>query len=166
MQSKDLLKSNLEMSMGMVLGLIEDMKDAPLTFPTPSGGNHPLWVLGHLAYSEGAILQDMMLGESNPLAEWKEIFSGGTEPVADASAYPPFEEVLARCQEVRQATMKLFDSLSEEDLDKSSKNCPEDRQQFFGTYRRCFQLAANHWLMHGGQVADARRAAGRKPLMG
>lgn len=165
MQSKDLLKSNLEMSMGMVLGLIGDMKDAPLTFPTPKGGNHPLWVLGHMAYSEGSILQEMMLGESNPLSEWKEIFGAGTEPVADASAYPSFDEVMARCQEQHQANMKFFDALSEEDLDRSSKNCPPDHEQYCGTYRRCFQMVANHWWMHRGQVADARRAAGRKPLM-
>lgn len=56
MQSKDLLKMNLESCMGMLLPMIEDMKDAPLTFPTPKGGNHPLWVLGHLAYSEGSLL--------------------------------------------------------------------------------------------------------------
>lgn len=165
MQSKDLLKANLEMSMSMVLPMIEDMKDAPLTFPTPKGGNHPLWVLGHLAYAEGSILQEMMLGETNPLADWKEIFGDGTEPVGDADKYPPFDEVLSKCQEVHQANMALFDSLSEDDLDTSSKSCPPEYEGYFGTYRQCFQMIANHWIMHRGQVADARRAAGRKRLM-
>jgi uncharacterized damage-inducible protein DinB len=166
MQSKDLLKMNLEMATGMVQSLIEDMKDAPLTFPTPKGGSHPLWVLGHLAYSEGSILHEMMLGESNPLAEWKEIFADGTEPVSDADKYPPFDEVLAKCQEIHQASMALLGSLSEDDLDTSSKRCPPKYEGYFGTYRQCFQMVANHWLMHRGQVADARRAAGRRPLMG
>jgi hypothetical protein len=30
----------------------------------------------------------------------------------------------------------------------------------FGTYRRCLQYAADHWYMHRGQLADARRTAG------
>lgn len=165
MQSKDLLKMNLEACKGMILPMIEDMKDTPLTFPTPKGGNHPLWVLGHLAYSEGVLIQEMMLGESNPLADWKEIFSNGTEPVADADKYPPFDEVLAKCLEVHQANMALLDSMSEEDLDTASKSCPPEYKGFFGTYRQCFQQIASHWHMHQGQIADARRAAGRKPLM-
>ena len=119
MQSKELLKMNIEVNTDLVVNLIEDMKDAPLTFPTPNGGNHPLWVLGHLAYSEGAIIQGMMLGEENPLAEWKEIFGDGTEPTDNANDYPPFDAVMARCQEVHQANVALLDSFSEEDLDKS-----------------------------------------------
>ena len=166
MQSKDLLKTNLEMTTGIIQPLIEDMKDAPLTFPTSKGGNHPLWVLGHLAYSEGGILQEMMLGESNPLAQWKEIFAAGSVPVSEADKYPPFDEVMAKFQEVHQANMALLDSLSEAELDTPSKGCPPGYEGFFGTYRQCFQMVANHLLMHCGQVADARRAAGRKPLMG
>jgi len=165
MQSKDLVKMNLEMATGIVLPMIEDMKDAPLTFPTSKGGNHPLWVLGHITYAEGSIIQGMMLGESNPLAQWKDVFGDGTEPVGDADKYPPFDDVLSKCQEVHQANMALLDSMSEEDLDTSSKACPPEYEGFFGTYRQCFQMIANHWLMHRGQVADARRAAGRKPLM-
>jgi len=165
MQSKDLLKINLQACIGMILPMIEDMKDASLTFPTPKGGNHPLWVLGHLAYSEGSLLREMMLGEPNPLADWKEIFSNGTEPVGDADQYPPFDEVLAKCREVHQSSMALLDSMSEDDLGTSSKNCPPEYEGFFGTYRQCFQQVANHWWMHQGQVADARRTDGRKPLM-
>jgi len=165
MQSKDLLKMNLEANMGMILPLLEDMRDAPLTFPTPNGGNHPLWVLGHLAYSINGLTEEIMLGGKNSLAEWKEIFDFGTEPTGDAEKYPSFDEVFAKCKESHQAGMALFDSMSEEDLDTPSKACPPDYEAYFGTYRQCFQMLANHWLIHHGQVADARRAAGRKPLM-
>ncbi len=165
MRSKDLLKMNLETCTGMTLPMIQDMKDAPLTFPTASGGNHPLWILGHLAYSEGSVLQEIMLGEPNPLADWKEAFGAGTEPISDAAKYPPFDEVLSKCQEIHQATLALLDSMSEEDLDTTSKACPPEYESYFGTRRQCFQMIASHWLMHQGQVADARRTAGRKPLM-
>ena len=50
MKAVDFAKLCLEMSSGWVMGLIEDMKDAPLTAPTPNGGNHPLWCLGHLIW--------------------------------------------------------------------------------------------------------------------
>ena len=165
MQSKDLIKMNLELCKGITLQLIEDMKDAPLTFPTPKGGNHPLWVLGHLAYGTGSIIREVMLGEANPLVEWKDMFSAAGEPVNDASEYPPFDEVMSKCHQIHEETVALLDSLSEEDLDTPSKNAPPEYKEFFGTYRQCFMMTANHYLMHRGQVADARRAAGRAPLL-
>ena len=163
MQSKELLKITLDMSRDMVLQLIEDMKDTPLTFPTPNGGCHPLWVLGNVTLAEGTFVREYILGESNPLAEWNDIFGAGTEPVADAAKYPPFDEVMAKSHEMRKGTMELLDSFSEEDLDKAS-NAPAKRQAYFGTARQCFLMTALHWMMHRGQVADARRAAGRKRI--
>ena len=164
MQSKDLIKMNLAMSHGMMVGLFEDLKDAPLAFPTPNGGNHAMWIAGHLAYSKGSILDKMMLGEPNPCADWKEMFAAGTDPVSDAEKYPPYEDVLAKCEQSHEATMKLLDSMSEEDLDQKSAGCPPEYDAYFGTYRQCLQMAANHWLMHRGQLADVRRALGRAPL--
>lgn len=161
MQTKDLLGINLEWAATKSLSLIDEMKDAPLTFPTPEGGNHPLWVLGHCAYAEGLIIQEKMLGKSNPLAEWKDVFGDGTEPVADADIYPPFDDVRARCDQIRLATTTLFDSLSDYELDTPTKHCEPEQKRQFGTYAQCFLFVANHWLMHRGQVADARRAAGR-----
>ena len=49
---------------------------------------------------------------------------------------------------------------SEGDLDKSSANVPKGFEDLFGTYRLCLQYASDHWYMHRGQLADARRAAG------
>jgi hypothetical protein len=165
MQSKDLLKTAIQSSQGMVLPLLEDMKNAPLTFRTPNGGNHPLWVLGHLAYGEGAMLWSLMQGKPNPLAEWKDLFDGGTEPTADAEKYPSFDEVLGRLYELRSQSMDLLDALSEEDLDQPSKNAPEGFEPFFGSYRLCFLMTAMHWMNHRGQAADCRRAVGRRPIL-
>ena len=126
MQSKELLKMNLESSMGMILGMINDMKDVPTTFPTELGGCHPLWILGHLTYSKGTLVQNFMLGKPNPFAEWKDLFSAGTEPLADESRYPNFEDILTKLQEARKNTNALLESLSEENLDTPSKNPPRE----------------------------------------
>ncbi len=44
METKSILLKNLQMGTQTTLSLIEDMKDAPLTYPTPNGGCHPLWI--------------------------------------------------------------------------------------------------------------------------
>lgn len=130
-----------------------------MVFPTPNGGAHTLWTIGHLAYIETLVIRTLMLGEANPLAKWEEAFDGPNVS-SDITMFPPFDQVLATCHEVRDATLLLLDSFSEADLDRISAKVPQDFEDTFGTYRLCLQYVADHWYMHRGQLADARRAAG------
>jgi hypothetical protein len=163
MQSKDLIRANLLTSAERVLERIEDMRDHALVFPTPRGGCHTLWVLGHLAYIEAQIVRQFMLGEPNPLAVWEPVFDG-REPSGEVGVYPSFDDVLAICRETRCRTVALLDTLSEDDLDKTSASVPSGWENTFGTYRRCLQYVADHWYMHRGHLADARRAAELKRM--
>ena len=159
MLSIDLIRENLKRSENIVLARIEDMREHSVVFPTPRGGCHTLWVLGHLAYIESLIIHGFMLGEPTPLADWEEIFDG-YDISGDVEHFPPFDRVLEECRRIRASTISLLDSLAENDLDKESENVPHGVEGLFGTYRHCFQYAADHWFMHRGQLADARRAAG------
>lgn len=159
MQSIDLIRDNLKTSRDRVLARVEEMREHCVVFPTPNGGCHTLWTLGHLAYTEALVVRRFMLGEGNPLAEWEETFDGA-HTSGDISQFPPFDEVLAKCREVRESTVALLESLSEEDLDKKGAKVPVGFEDTFGTYRLCLQYVADHWYMHRGQLADARRAAG------
>ncbi len=164
MNAIDFIKISLESGKGWVGGIIADMKDAPLTRPTPNGGNHPMWILGHLTYSEANLVNQFCQSKESPLADWSEVFGMGAEPSDDASKYPPFEEVLAKFEETRAATLAYLDTLTDDDLDKPS-HAPEEMQAFFGTIGHCLKAVVMHYMFHGGQAADARRAAGRPPLM-
>ena len=159
MQSIELIRDNLRKSEDRVLARVEEMRSHCLVFPTVNGGGHTLWVLGHLAYIEALVVRSFMLGETNPLADWEEIFDG-TDIDGDLIKYPSFDQVLARCREMRMSTVKILDSLSENDLDKAGAVVPKGYEETFGTYRLCLQYVADHWYMHRGQLADARRAAG------
>ena len=154
-----LLRDNLRKSEERVLARVEEMRDHCLVFPTPNGGGHTLWVLGHLSYIEGLVIHGFMLGETNPVAEWQEPFDGA-DVSGDIGDYPSFDEVLDRCRAMRRSTLDLVDSLSESDLDRKSASTPQGHKNTFGTYRLCLQFVSDHWYMHRGQLADARRAAG------
>ena len=159
MQSIELIRDNLTKSRDRVLTRVEEMREHAVVFPTPNGGCHTLWTLGHLAYIETLVIRSFMLGEAHPLAAWEETFDG-SETSAEIGRFPPFDDVLATCREVRAATIALLDSLSEADLDTTSANVPDGFMDTFGTYRQCLQYVADHWYMHRGQLADARRSAG------
>lgn len=159
MDSIHLIRENLGRSEEIVLAGVEEMAAYGMVAPTPRGGCHTLWVLGHLAYIEGMVIHTFMLGDPNPLNDWSAVFDGA-EVDEDPTAYPTFDDVLAECRATRAATMRLVDRLSESDLDRPAASCPDTMDRLFGTYRRCLQYTADHWFMHRGQLADARRAAG------
>jgi hypothetical protein len=163
MKAVEFIRAGLETSAGSAIELIDNMKDSLLTFPTPKGGNHPMWVLGHLAWSEGEVLS-IMIGRDNPLAKWKPIFGYGSEPSAKASDYPSYDEVKKSYQNIHAETLNVLSAQTDADLDKASERCPPQAKSFLGTYGQCWLLMLSNSLQHLGQVADARRAAGRKPL--
>jgi hypothetical protein len=158
MQTKDAIKFALTLSNGAVLSVIDEMSGAPTTFPTPNGGCHPLWVLGHLTFVEGMI-PAALFGEPNAAGDWAPYFGQGSEPVADAAAYPPFAEVRAKYQQLRARNLQLLDSLSEADLDKASLAPPKGREREFATFGSSFLTLALHQMIHRSHVTDARRAA-------
>jgi uncharacterized damage-inducible protein DinB len=163
MHTKDAIKFALTGSNRAVLSVIDEMSGAATTFPTPNGGCHPLWVLGHLTLVEGMI-PAVFFGEKNPAAEWQHYFGENSEPVADAGAYPPFAEVREKYLQLREQNLNLLESLSEADLDTPTQAPPKGREQEFATYGQSFLVLALHQMMHRGNLTDARRAAGRAAL--
>jgi uncharacterized damage-inducible protein DinB len=159
MDSIDLICENLHRSEQIVLSRIEEMRDHCMVPPSSKGGCHTLWVLGHLAYIESLVVRTFMLGGTNPLASWETMFDR-REVSGNPDDFVPFEEALTKCRATRAATNSLLESLNEADLDQASVAAPNGSEELFGTYRRCFQYAADHWFMHRGQLADARRVAG------
>jgi len=164
MNTIDYIKMSLENGTGWTMGLINDMRDAPLTQPTPNGGNHPLWVLGHIVRAESDLLDGFILGKPNRFPELESLFAMKTTPSTDASQYPSIDDLLGKFEEIRSATLAHLSSLSEEDLDQRS-HAPEEFGPPFATVGACFAAMAGHMAFHTGQVADARRAAGRESLM-
>ena len=165
MKATELLASQLGTSKAMLAGMLEDLADAPLTAPTASGGNHPLWVAGHVVYSEANLTGPLMFGTPNPLAEWKDLYGRGSEPSYEASDYAQtIPELLAKWDEVRAESLTKLNGLSDEDLSRDVAQCPPGREGFFGTFGKAFSAVVMHPFMHRGQLADARRSLGRSPL--
>lgn len=164
MRATDIIRISLENSQNWIMGLLQDISDAPLTQPTATGGNHPLWIVGHLALSESQILDGFVLGHAARYADMEPLFGMGSTPVPEAAKYPPLSELVEKFSAMRAATLAHLATLSEDDLDQRS-HAPEEYGPFFATVGACYTMLTIHVAFHGGQIADARRAAGRKPLM-
>jgi uncharacterized damage-inducible protein DinB len=163
MKAIELIRNALQISDRATMQLIEDMRDQPLTQPTPRGGNHPLWVLGHITFIEGNI-PHVLFGEPNPVAHWAPLFAAGAEPTTDPRAYPPFEEVLRNYRDLRARNLQILEQLGEAGLDRPTKSPPPGLEAALKTAGDTFLVIAMHHMSHRGQVADSRRVAGRKPV--
>ncbi|MBA3315533.1 MAG: DinB family protein [Planctomycetaceae bacterium] len=163
MQAIELVRFALEMTDGSTLNLVQDMRDKSLTQPGPNGGNHPLWIMGHLCVVEGS-LRKILYCEPNPVEHWTPIFGLGSTPQTDASVYPPFDEVVKTFHELRADTLRRLEALGNEGLDRTPIEIPPGFEDAMKTFGHTLLLIALHQMVHYGQIADARRAAGLKPL--
>jgi hypothetical protein len=164
MNRLELIRFAMKMSADSTDRIVADMRDAALTQPTSRGGNHTIWSLGHLAFIEGCIPQ-ILLGETNPVAHWAPLFATGTQPKTDPKAYPSFDEILNKFRELRASNLKLLDQLGDAGLDRIPKNIPPGFEDAMRTFGQTLLVVSLHNMVHYGQIADARRVAGRKPLM-
>ena len=136
------------------------MSGAPTTFPTPNGGCHPLWVLGHLALVEGMI-PAALFGEPNPAADWATAIS------ASSRNRSPIPQRIRRLR--KSATMYVaaaraqpgscWMSLSEPISTSRRWRRRRDVEREFATYGSSFLVLALHQMIHRSHVTDARRAA-------
>ena len=158
MFTKDAIRYSLQMADQSTMRSLANIEDAPLTFPTENGGCHPLWVIGHLAFVEGAT--HAILGGSNPVAHWEQVFGQDTQPVSDATQYPEFSKVRAQYVQLRQETMQMLESMTEADLDKETAWQPPGLEEHFDTFGKTLLTIAMHQMAHRGHLTDAIRTAG------
>jgi hypothetical protein len=166
MKASDLIRFAMQLTDEGTAALVADMRDAALTQPTDGGrgGNHTLWCLGHLAWIEGGIPK-ILFGEPNPVEHWAPLFASGTQPRGDASLYPSFDEVLATYRDLRKRNLRLLDELGDDALDRVPKDIPPGFEDAMKTFGHTLLLITLHNMVHYGEIAVARRAAGRKPLL-
>jgi hypothetical protein len=168
MKAIELIRWAMQFSDEHTAMLLADLRGAALTPSTPGAkggdGNHALWLVGHLAFIEGAV-RHVVLGEANPVEHWAPLFAAGTRPKADAGAYPPFEEVLRTYHELRARNVKMLEELGEAGLDRAPAHVPPGFESIMTSAGQTLLLIALHNMVHNGQIADARRVAGIKPLM-
>lgn len=155
--------TGLAFARGATLGLLEAIPKDKLATPAFPGGNHALWIAGHLAVSDDAFLTALG-GATSPLpARWKELFGTGSKPSAKAGDYPELKEVLAALSERRQALVTWLKSLDEAKL---RAPLPEDWKEFAATHADLATSLAWHEGVHAGQLTSIRKALGLKPLFG
>lgn len=157
MTARELIRSALgtsEMIMGRYL---DGLKREDLLLRAVPGMNHIAWQLGHLIDSERGMMEAIRPGSSPPLPQgFAEAHSREATTSDDAARYLAPEEYLALWKTQRAATLALLDSLKDEDLDRVDPGFPA----FTPSVGLLLHLAANHPILHAGQLVAVRRKLG------
>ena len=91
MKRMELIRWAMQMTDQATDRIVSDVRDNALLQPMPgkgNGGNHAMWIIGHLAYIEGDIPK-IILGESNPVERWQPLFGIGSQPRTDSRNKKP-----------------------------------------------------------------------------
>ena len=162
MNARDAIKLNLNMSSMICNSYLSDLSDADLLVRAVPGSNHIAWQLGHLLVAEREILELAFPGSMPALpAGFADRYTSDTSKLDSASAFHTKDEYLKLAGQLREATIKVLDRISDADLDQPP---PEKYKEWLKSIGDLISMQGGHWLMHGGQWALVRRKLGKKPL--
>lgn len=153
------LIATLNLTRGSTLKLVADLTDEQLVLQPAPKTNHPAWVLGHLQLVDGSFLA--LLGGQAPELEanWKEIYGGGSTPVADRTKYKPKKFYLDHLAQVRGEIISRLKTIKPEELAKPHPD-PARRERFPTVGHTVFMYGTWHEAYHAGQLSTWRRVLG------
>lgn len=159
---KQLAVQQIKWSRGFINALLEGLTDEQLMHRPGGKGNHPMWVMGHLASSDDQI-HAMASGNKPQLPQsFHELFQGGSEPSDDASVYPSRDEVKQAMQDGHDRLVAWVEALDDAAMNELA---PEFLRPFAPDIISIPFSVSAHDLCHAGQVSTSRASLGIKRLM-
>lgn len=155
--------SALQLARRATLGLIEEIPEDKLCTQVCEGGNHPKWVLGHLAWTDNYFLGKFAKQPSRLPDGWEDKFQMGSKPNPNAADYPPLGELQDVLAASREALIAWFAGLDEK---QAAAELGDDFKTFAPTLGHLASSLAWHEGLHAGQISAVRRYLGFGPKMG
>lgn len=162
MNVKDVLRSSFERSQMVTSTLVGDLTDAEIMERPAPGANHIAWQLGHLVSSVNFFGESIRPGSMPALPDgFAEKHNKDTADKEDPDAFFKKDEYVKFLDEQRNALLQLLDTLQDSDLTTES---PEQMRSYAPRVIDMIGLAAEHEMMHSGQISVLRRKLG-KPVV-
>lgn len=159
MNVKDAARLVMEMSDFLKESYLGDLTPEEMMIRPAEDANHVAWQLGHLIAAERMLVEGGVPGSMPPLPDgFAERHSKDTATSDNPADFLTKEEYFKLAKGTRVATLKVLDSVPDEDFDKPvTGRVPP----FVKRVGDCFLTVGGHWTMHSGQWAVLRRKLGR-----
>ncbi len=152
----DAVEANLRMAHMLLHSYLEDFTDEELLVRPVAGANHAAWQLGHLIWSEYSLISQVadQVEMAAPVG-WANKYTNETAEFDDPMSFESKDRYLELYDAQRQATLDLFQTLPEDQLEEVGG--PEPLQKIAQNVGQLFLFQAHHELMHAGQFTCIRR---------
>ena len=144
----------------VTLGLLEDIPEDKLLHQLTPGGNHAVWVIGHLTVTDDDFLAKVAGREAKCSEAWHNLFGTGSKPTDNPGDYPPISDLRQHLNLRRRELVGWFKSVDEAKL---ASPLPEELGTIAKTYGASMSTLAVHEGLHAGQLTMIRRALGIGP---
>jgi uncharacterized damage-inducible protein DinB len=162
MNARDTIKATYGLPDMICRAYLDGLSDADLLVRPVPKANHIAWQLGHLIVSEHEFVDELCPGLASPLpAGFKAKHEKATAESDNPQDFYKKDEYLKAYEQVRAASLKAVDTVSESDYEKPA---PEKFRSYCPTVSSVLLMSPAHWLMHVGQWAVVRRKLGKPPL--
>ena len=156
------LLNSLDLTVGILHRLVDDVPDERLTSQPGGVANHPAWVIGHLAYSFQSLGGELGLAAWLP-EDWTELFGTGSTPTGQRSRYPEKSVLLDALLDGKR---RIAEALTDRGESALEEPLPDERyRHIFPTLGHAvLHILTAHAAVHVGQAIVWRRAMALPPL--
>lgn len=161
---------NLEFARKYTKSLLDGLTDqqwfwSPSEFDKNAAVTHIAWQVGHLAMAQYGLCLFRQRGRLREDADlmsgkFRKLFMKGTIPQDDASLYPAPAEITAVLDRVYEQVMQEMPTFDDKSLDEPI----DPPTAAYATKYGCLLMAANHEMLHAGQIGLLRRMMGLEPV--
>lgn len=145
----------------LTLQLFNDWPADKWTYQRVPGDNHALWVMGHLAITDGWIAGEIGVASVSIPEAYQKLFGMGSKPTPNEADYPSVDEVRSVFNETRGKLLAWLESATDAQLSVSLK---EKTGGFANDVLDAFNKVVWHEGWHCGQVAILRKSLGLKSI--
>ncbi len=163
MTIKDSLVKSLKDGHGLFVRSVSDFPEDKLTFQSFPEENHAMWTAGHMATTYAWWSSFVTKDLTPPPQSFTAVFNNKMKPVADRSAYPAMNEVMAELDKQYQIFITAVEAIPESDYFSAPL---ADSGGFLKTKLDVLTGQIHHVGWHTGQVSSIRRALKMPSLYG
>jgi uncharacterized damage-inducible protein DinB len=166
MTQSELLAEQVGGTRDWTLKLIADLTGDDWTFQPAPGMGHALWLCGHLAGTQHALIHSRCLGKGILDESFTKHFPiGGAVKSAKEYAYPSVEMVLSTMKDVHERTIRAIRTMSDALLAEPAYAADgKSLHPHYRDKRGVVSHCSRHEAFHAGQIASIRRLLGRSFL--
>ncbi len=158
-------RSQIEFARSYTNSLLEPIPTSEWFRQPSEGVTHVAWQVGHLAMAQYRMALERIRGRQDDdeqlISEsFLQHFGKGSVPDPDPAKNPSIEEIRSVYESMYRQVLTEMEHVAASDLESP----PVKEHKIAKTKLACFFWAANHELIHAGQIALLRRLLGQSPL--